>query len=574
MKPEYVIKAAAPAFGLRVRAKADQVTVSINDHGGRGWPWAVMFLPVVQVKDKLQVIFIDKEKPPPYQMGELFDVSHWMKQDGYTPPYTLMSERSQWLIDHADVPWPFDNDKVLVLLLYFQSPDVGEEPMQPANFIQEDATTTQSPIDWDTYRDEVTIAVNRCLQRYDVDALRGGLISRRPPSTPDGSGDKARAAQATSSDQRDNVTFSLASCQYPSDIFDHMPSEAKVAGPADASLLALGRELKENPVGPSLMLFLGDQVYVDATAGLFDPKIQDDRYRLPYERRGGSRGALEVMQYSNVDVHMIADDHEIIDNWEPGAPASKPGKSAIQLGKESYWKYQRFDSGDDKTPIWRHDIVHRGLPFFLGDTRTEREGRTTGNWRSANIMGKTQFGELCEWMVNRDYAALPKFVVTSSTLLPRRLAVARDPACALHSDAWDGYPSSLHELLAYACDHEVKGLVFLSGDEHLSNWVRAVVTNLKTGKQCTLHSVHSSALYAPYPFANAVPQDFSSHETYSFDCCAQGRYSCQVSTTFAPEGDGFALLTAAKTLAGWQLSVVFHGAQGPKRHEAVTLDLL
>jgi len=34
-------------------------------------------------------------------------------------------------------------------------------------------------------------------------------------------------------------------------------------------------------IKPRFALFVGDQVYVDATAGLYDPTAKDDRYRLP-----------------------------------------------------------------------------------------------------------------------------------------------------------------------------------------------------------------------------------------------------------------------------------------------------
>jgi phosphodiesterase/alkaline phosphatase D-like protein len=133
----------------------------------------------------------------------------------------------------------------------------------------------------------------------------------------------------------------------------------------------------------------------------------------------------------------------------------------------------------------------------------------------------------------------------------------------LQSDAWDGYPFSLHALLKFVCDNEIKRLVFLSGDTHLSNLVVAHVTCKETGKKYTLHSIHSSALYAPYPFANGVPDDFKAEDSFTFPELGKQRdqYCCEVSTRFFP-GDGFAVLTAQRARPGWELDIKFHNEIG------------
>jgi hypothetical protein len=117
------------------------------------------------------------------------------------------------------------------------------------------------------------------------------------------------------------ITFAHASCHFPSDFLDHMPDEEGAeVGPADASLLRLA-EILDTEEAPTLLLLAGDQIYVDATAGLFDPKTKDDLFRAPYERRGQSRGVLATMQRLNLRVETMLDDHEIRNNWEPDDPA-------------------------------------------------------------------------------------------------------------------------------------------------------------------------------------------------------------------------------------------------------------
>ncbi|MEZ5653265.1 MAG: hypothetical protein R3E87_22250 [Burkholderiaceae bacterium] len=46
-------------------------------------------------------------------------------------------------------------------------------------------------------------------------------------------------------------------------------------------------------------------------------------------------------------------------------------------------------------------------------------------------------------------------------------------AAALNSDARDGYPAFLAQVFGSIVEHGVRGLLFLSGDEHLSFVTRA-----------------------------------------------------------------------------------------------------
>ncbi len=46
-----------------------------------------------------------------------------------------------------------------------------------------------------------------------------------------------------------------------------------------------------------------------------DPTRTDERLDLPYEVALRSKPLQEIMR--RVPVHMLLDDHEIVDNWEP-----------------------------------------------------------------------------------------------------------------------------------------------------------------------------------------------------------------------------------------------------------------
>src|SRR5262249_572269 len=154
--------------------------------------------------------------------------------------------------------------------------------------------------------------------------------------------------------------------------------------------------------------------------------------------------------------------------------------------------------------------------------------------------------ELCKWLGAARFTKSPKFVMTASALLPRRLTVTQQPASALASDAWEGYTCSLYSLLQFVCDNQIKGIVFLSGDEHVSSVTKARTRCARTGIECILHSVHSSGLFSPYPFANGSPDDFIANDVFEFTRPSKtgaSRYRCEVETRFYP-GDGFAIATA------------------------------
>lgn len=570
MTRDFVIQPVAPVFGVGYREQGNAVFLTGHDSGGSGLPKAAVLIPVKAVNGYCQVVFGQEPKPPPYTADQLFSVAAASTNHPAEPPDQFEFELTKW---------PAHGDFVLLLLLYDQTPNIGRSTWAYA--VAEVAAPAPPSDPYfknfpPGYGDDATDRINKYLASSPFGKLRSGLIRQHaaPPTpqplqtaNPDARSTASAARQIETSVET-SITFALASCQYPSDILDRMPSDEEATpGPADASLLALGR-LLDPAGGPSLLLLMGDQVYVDATAGMFDPKQLDDKYRIPYQRRGESRGVQYVEQRTGLQRHKLIDDHEIDDNWDPGSRCDP------RRGLEAYWRFQR--PGELAGKVWRDDVVHGGLPFFLGDTRTKREARTATDWGTMKIMGDVQFNALLSWLVKPDHAGLPKFVATPSAFLPRSLAVKHDPACALHADAWDGYPWSQHALLRHICDHQVKGLVFLSGDQHISNMVEACVSfrDGETTRQCTFYSIHSSALYAPYPFANAIPEDFARDESFRFPDPGTGPYSCRVRALFAPPGDGFALVKTMRTAAGgWEIQVVFHDATGPKKDllPAVTL---
>ncbi|MFN9281994.1 MAG: alkaline phosphatase D family protein [Betaproteobacteria bacterium] len=356
------------------------------------------------------------------------------------------------------------------------------------------------------------------------------------------------------------VHLAVGSCQYPYGPLDRAP--------AQASLQRMAQRADQGDL--DLALFLGDQIYADATAGLVDPTRRDERYEIPHERAQRAPGMRRVL--ARLPSVMLLDDHELVDNWEPCPPGADPAlpvwrgrQDALIDGRWGYWKYERM------RPQLRHqpqrdladkDFRFAGLPIYLADTRTGRQARSATTpsitphilSTCANPDTPGQFEQLEAWLLQ--HRNEPKVVATPSMLLPRRAEGVQDPGAEGRSDAWDGYPASLDRLLDFLMREQIQYTVFLSGDEHHA-LVCEVTLQPPQSREHTwgpvqLTSVHSSALYAPLPFANGHPAELSDQAFVT-----AGGTRVTMSTRCAPPGDGWARISLTPGTGSGDLEVEF-----------------
>ena len=551
-----------PTLGVRVWLEDGKVCLHIGNDGARGAPCSMLVLPVTSADPLTLEPAIDLRR----RYGSERNRNNFDRRYRRTPSTTLPSPYTQRYSRCGWCKLGPRNPVRLVVLMFHQGPLTREIAFPPTRA----AVTVAATEDEELMLLESLFApatrnpqwLQRGLVFLDPADLPGARQSKGPPPA------------------FDATTFVVASCQYPAGLLDGTPPSAprQRCGPADAAMLRLAARLRTPGADrPSLLVLAGDQVYVDATAGLFDPRARvapaepvarasreiENWLRIPYENWLGSAGALAVL--GSVPTLMMFDDHEISDNWEPLPPPADPQAEADnearkRAGVAAYVRYQRNDVGGNGLPTLWHTHEHRGLRFFMGDTRTERTPRRAAlDPLAARIMSPRQTMALTEWL--RSGRDRPSFVVTPAMLLPRLRSSARSPHGALHSDAWDGYPGSLNAMLALLCREQIENVVFLSGDAHLSFIARATVCD-STGNRVVIHSVHSSALYAPYPFANAVAADFEVPDAWSFEdpCDASLSYRVEVevdANAWAP-GDGFACLQVRPgAVSGWQVEVQF-----------------
>ena len=311
----------------------------------------------------------------------------------------------------------------------------------------------------------------------------------------------ARAAASGSGDVAPApLCLALASCQYPPGLLDE--------DRAQASLAALDRRLGDADP-PQLLLSVGDQVYLDATAGVFDAAahaaLPDARARQAYALNWRMPAFRAVA--SRLPIYTLMDDHEVHDGWQPRPrrPASADESAALR----AHWRYQ----GSLNPAPWVPDSPHysfrpAGALVVMLDTRRQRAPRRLGSMVAgidldgAQIVRPASMRQALE-LLDTAPPEVAKFFVSPAPLLPLRRPRPSHAAERLRADGWDGYPASMLQVLQFVAQHRIQRLVFLSGDAHLS-----AVCRLRLDDKLTVHAVMSSGLYAPWPFANGDPGDY------------------------------------------------------------------
>ena len=352
------------------------------------------------------------------------------------------------------------------------------------------------------------------------------------------------------------VEIAFASCQYPAGFLDRQL--------AHASYQRLDNYMtdKNNPELEALLL-VGDQIYADATAGLLDPTVKDDRFGRPYEALQEIEPLKRIR--SRMLVYRMLDDHEINDNWEP----YRPGSTGLlyQEGLKAYWKYQRFVGEFTAThgQTWSDNIRGANWVLFFGDSRSLREHRDERNQDQALILGQTQSAALAVWLAAQHATPDLKIVSTASMLLPRTVDHLEYP---LYHDNWQGYPASLYGILGLLCEQQINNVVFVSGDAHVGCHAHIKVSRFDGAglvvRSVNFQSIHCPALYAPLPFANERVANFILNDRFAFYLNGQ-HYVCRVTAQVLPAStgnagtgtkDGSCVLSATRQLPSdtWSLT--------------------
>lgn len=297
------------------------------------------------------------------------------------------------------------------------------------------------------------------------------------------------------------LTVLAGSCLYPG-----LPFERTQAMSIFTGMLAHVRDQDKRALrGADCMLLLGDQIYADATADLFDPKAHYEKFRNPYRMAFGSPAAKALM--SHLPSYFAVDDHEYRDNWRGQADTPEQGYDYARRMASLFQMHHQPPGG---ARLW-YDFESAGYPFFVFDTRLHRHSRDQGE---AVLMKAEQMQGFTQWLQQTDSKVL--FLATGSPLAPISRAVRADPATAVYKDNLLAYPDFLVWLVQQLHEHAPgKRVIWLCGDPHFSCFaqLRLEVGNdvVDGGASVQLTQVCASGLYAPMAFVNANVNDHDWH---------------------------------------------------------------
>lgn len=251
---------------------------------------------------------------------------------------------------------------------------------------------------------------------------------------------------------------------------------------------------------PDLMLLMGDQIYLDATAGTADPSdtasIMSFHHRS-MERRCNHQTLAAPRVMAQLPSYMIWDDHEISDNWNTQEDIENPKKQAYyEMAKAALLAHQW--SHGPRNAHWQDSgsfctsFSHGEIDFFVLDTRLERTPSLPHS--NASIVSDRQFEELASWLAQTKNQGRLRLIVSPSQIHNM------EDAHRFRSDAWSAYSQSLTRLALMLKDENQIGI--LCGDQHLHGLYSLDYLDQRGQSIQAIPVIVASPLYAPYPFIN------------------------------------------------------------------------
>lgn len=329
--------------------------------------------------------------------------------------------------------------------------------------------------------------------------------------------------QRLAANQLQDCHFIVASCSYPGTPFDRDLPDTIFTG--IDGLLRSGESC-------DLLFLIGDQIYCDASGGLFDPISWRDRYTVRY--MDTFNGAAKRKVLGSIPTHFALDDHEIANDYcgpvpDPPAPlkrnvsvnvtrSRKIGTGDIvkehlefaRLAAASYMgagrERRRFGTSTARAGAFSYaldDQAEISCPAFIMDTRSERS-RAQAGATHASMLLPAQWHDLQAWLSRLANDPRPKFIFSGSVIAP--LSRCYDSGAWLREDGFAGYPRQLQAIVDLIVERQIQRVVFVGGDLHLSCAAR--LTLQKPGKRpVSAVQIVASGLYAPFTFANTSAQD-------------------------------------------------------------------
>ena len=302
---------------------------------------------------------------------------------------------------------------------------------------------------------------------------------------------------------RTTLRFAAGCCRYPGTPFER--------DRADAAIEMLAARAK-CPDGVAFAIFSGDQIYADATAGVFETQGRREKVAARYESAYATPAFRELAR--RIPLYMTADDHEISDGWSmPRTHAAHLAPAEVfrndRLGAwagQLFLAYQRMHGPPPQggAANW-YAFAVAGVHFFMMDTRFERGLPREGG--APPLCDEAQLTALGRWLRDGEgrQPGAPRFIVSGSVYAPGVVEWDGLPADRARGDNWQGFARERAAVARLVVQARADNVIFLSGDYHCAavgaiDWLEA---GAASASALRAWSIVSPPLYAPFPFANS-----------------------------------------------------------------------
>ena len=347
--------------------------------------------------------------------------------------------------------------------------------------------------------------------RYDRIADEAIVTLRLPPKT------------------TEKFKFIATTCRYPGFAFESQRVDA-----ASFDIIANAKEYSD----ASGMLMLGDQIYADATASLFDNLTSIEKFQERYHRMFRSPGF--AMAVRSIPCYMTGDDHEFSDSWS--VPDDSLRKELFAAAQQSYGIYQLSHSpfkGALNTPPFDYWFTSGPVAVYVMDTISYRNTQVPGNEK---IVSQLQLDNFEAWLKDSEGC---KYVIlaTGAVVAPGAKSALNangetDVSRAQGFENWQAFDDQRKKLLKIVSDRVEKDgntkILLISGDYHCA--AIASVRRMKDDKEIAKAVVVPPA-YAPMRYVNATPAKVAEKELTGDHKITLDR------VRDTKEGSGFAVIT-------------------------------
>jgi alkaline phosphatase D len=189
-----------------------------------------------------------------------------------------------------------------------------------------------------------------------------------------------------------------------------------------------------------LLLMLGDNHYADSTA----PEPQRRAY---YDQRR-ALGYAEITR--RVPTYAIWDDHDFGPN---DSGASAVGKEISLQTFQQFWANPSYGQADD--PGVYFTFSRGDVDFFMLDNRYHRSPNSMVDDGTKTMLG----AQLLTWFKREILASRGKVKIIASGSEWERNG---------HQDSWTSFPREREEIFDFLREHDVQGVLLLSGDRHFT----------------------------------------------------------------------------------------------------------